>query len=356
MSVQAEGGSRCDVDEAAIVRSPVATAASAEASECEKEGRRWLEKYMEHVQRLQELKQHHVHLPNAETGEREPLTHCRRPDNLKACKADFPRSHWAVDKAVVLCPGLIRRFGMPLAGRRNKLGSMHGPLNNEWLNGTHPAMLAAQGFNSDVQLPYRFPITAETHSATECSEQCPHEVEEAVIVNAVQVAQDAQAGYACDYMNKRQPMAINEIKECCKGHASLATQVAGKGAPYVAKRHASRLMSDAYGKGIVRGQAENVNLRVNAREDDVTHAETLKTSTTDAFHGGEYIRVIERLNDHTDAKDRAIFTQIDGRNPKRKAVKFRDVAELYGQRPKHPDVWYLSPYEFVMAWYAKLVS
>ena len=106
----------------------------------------------------------------------------------------------------------------------------------------------------------------------------------------------------------------------------------------MAKRHASRLMSDAYGKGIVRGQAENVNLRVNARDDDVTHAEALKTSLTDAFHGGEYIRVIERLNDNTEAKGGAIYAQLDGRNPKRKTVKFRNVAELYGQRPNHPDV------------------
>ena len=113
----------------------------------------------------------------------------------------------------------------------------------------------------------------------------------------------------------------------------MAAQVAGKGAAYVAKRHASRLMSDAYGKGIVRGQAENVNLRVNARDDAVTHAETLKTSETAAFHGGEYIRVIERLNDHTDAKGGAIFAQMDGRNPKRKTVKFRNVAELSNTAP-----------------------
>ena len=41
----------------------------------------------------------------------------------------------------------------------------------------------------------------------------------------MQMAQDAQAGYACDYCTKRQPMAFNEVKECCKGHSTLADHI-----------------------------------------------------------------------------------------------------------------------------------
>jgi len=73
-------------------------------------------------------------------------------------------------------------------------------------------------------------------------------------VNATQVAQDAQAGYAWHYPNKRQPRAVNEIKERCKVHADLARSVGGQWPARAAKRHARRLMSDAYGKGIVRGK------------------------------------------------------------------------------------------------------
>lgn len=96
-------------------------------------------------------------------------------------------------------------------------------------------------------------------------------------------------------------MALNEIKECCKGHGDLATKVAGQGAAYIAKRHAKRLMPDDYGKGIVRGQAENVNLRVTARYDAVTHAETLCTPETEAFYGGRtrpHRRAPERPEGH----------------------------------------------------------
>jgi len=56
---------------------------------------------------------------------------------------------------------------MRLAGRRSKLGNMHGPMNHEYMNRTHRVMPAAHGFHSDVQLPYRFPVTAQTHSAAE---------------------------------------------------------------------------------------------------------------------------------------------------------------------------------------------
>ena len=45
-------------------------------------------------------------------------------------------------------------------------------------------------------------------------------------IESGQIAQDAQAGYARDYCNKRQPMAFSEVKECCKGHHSLAERVA----------------------------------------------------------------------------------------------------------------------------------
>ena len=212
------------------------------------EGRAWLRSFLgSDVEGLQLRKQRHVHTVNAE-GERVPLTHYRRKDNPKLCKADFPRTKWLIDRAVVLCQGLIRRMGMASSGRRSKLGSLHGPMNHESLNGTHPAMLAAHRFNSDVQLPYRLPICAETH---DCEENCVGQVEEDAIVEAAQVAQDAQAGYACDYCNKRQPMAFNEVKECCKGHRDLKERVAGQGIEYVGKRHATRLMCDAYGKGIV---------------------------------------------------------------------------------------------------------
>ena len=74
----------------------------------DEDGKTWLNKYLsQHVQRIQELKQHHVHTLNAK-GERVPLAHCRLADNPQKCKSDFPRTLWIIRKAVVLCRGLLR--------------------------------------------------------------------------------------------------------------------------------------------------------------------------------------------------------------------------------------------------------
>ena len=99
-------------------------------------------------------------------------------------------------------------MGLVVRGVRNKLGALHGPMNHESINGTHPAMLAAQRCNSDVQLPYRFPICTETHC---CDDPSCLQQNDKKIIEAAQQAQDSQAGYACDYCTKRQPMAFNEV-------------------------------------------------------------------------------------------------------------------------------------------------
>ena len=170
-------------------------------------------------------------------------------------------------------------------------------MNHEYLNGTHPAMLVAQRCNSDVQLPYRFPIIAAAHAA-ECGEACAEmEISDEEIVRAAQIAQDAQAGYACDYCTKRPPMAFNEVKECCKGHKDLTGKLHGESTDYIGKRHAMRIMSDAYGKGIVRWQVENTNLRAYAKDNDVTFAECFRTCQTETFYGREYVDMVQRIND-----------------------------------------------------------
>ena len=115
-------------------------------------------------------------------------------------------------------------------------------------------------------------------------------------------------------------------------------------------------MSDAYGKGIVRGQVENTNLRACGKENAVTHAETFRSSQTESFFGREYLGIVELLNDKRPPAGKTTFGEIDARNPRRRKITIRDVATLYGQRPRHPDLWYLSPYEFVMKWEPQLLS
>ena len=63
-------------------------------------------------------------------------------------------------------------------------------------------------------------------------------------------------------------------------------------------RHSTRIMSDAYGKGIVRGQVENTKLLAYARDHDVTAAESIKTCLTVNCFGFNSVDLIERLNDN----------------------------------------------------------
>ena len=99
-------------------------------------------------------------------------------------------------------------------------------------------------------------------------------------------------------------------------------------------------MSNGYGKGIVRGQAENTNLRAYGKENDITFAECFRTCQTETFCGREYIDLVQRLNDGVKSEKKALFTEIDLRNPRKRKVTLRDVAMLYGQRPNHKSVWH----------------
>ena len=78
-------------------------------------------------------------------------------------------------------------------------------------------------------------------------------------------------------------MEFNEVKECCKGNSTLAEHICQEPLQRQGKRHATRIMSDAYGKGVVRGQVENTNLRAYSRDNDVTSAESIKTCQTEIF-------------------------------------------------------------------------
>ena len=95
-----------------------------------------------------------------------------------------------------------------------------------------------------------------------------------MVNEALQCAQDAQVGYACDYQNKRAARCCNEVKESVKGHKHLSRSLEGRRPNYIGKRHMTRLCSDAYGRGIVRSNQESTNLRTVGNDADVTSAES----------------------------------------------------------------------------------
>ena len=121
------------------------------------DGETYAAAFRKDVQLLQEHKQHHIHIPDQD-GVRQPLAHCRRADDPSKCKGGFPREKELIDVSVVICQGLARAMAMSVSGRRNMLGSLHGPVNEPNLNSSHPGLLTGLRCNVDAQLPYRLPI------------------------------------------------------------------------------------------------------------------------------------------------------------------------------------------------------
>ena len=66
------------------------------------EGEVWFQDYLKRdVDKLQQMKQHHVHMFNLITHEKEPLTSCRRKDNPTSCKSGVSKTTSLGDRTVV---------------------------------------------------------------------------------------------------------------------------------------------------------------------------------------------------------------------------------------------------------------
>ncbi|CAJ1385063.1 unnamed protein product, partial [Effrenium voratum] len=260
----------------------------------------WTRRYLaEDVEQLQQRKQHHVHLSAGPGGERRPLAHCRDPKDPTRCKSGFPRnSQLILGRTALVCRGLAEQLDLPVKGKRSSLGLQWGPVNDPNLNGNRPALLAALRCNGDLQAPYRFPVTKETHDDALCQEEtCVGDGDVKLLVREAQrtqagrevaavlpgsvcsrVAQAAQAGYGCDYMNKRLPIAVQELKEWQRGHRELGEDLKDKPAGYIGARVAKRLTTDCYARGVCRGAVECANLTTRQAGNDPTAAESLKTA------------------------------------------------------------------------------
>ena len=314
----------------------------------------WAEAFRADVQRIQELKQHHVHPFDGE-GRRQLLRHCQSRQDRTVCKGRFPRVQEICSEAVVLCPGLARAFNLPFQGRRNLVGALVGPRINEWVNGTHPALTAALRANTDVQLPYRLPPCKETHSSLCDEASCLDGVDLQSVITAAQHAQNAQCGDAGDYGSKRQVVALHEVNEWMRGQRALGEELAGKARSYQGARHIRRFLSDAYGRGIVRSAPEVVNLLTRQDSNVVTAAEALQTAPTESFPGRVFLECVEGPAQGGPAeRPQRQYLQVDWRSRRHRSLTLRRIDILYGCRGTQWGVRDLSAYEWVRYWRVEL--
>ena len=135
------------------------------------DGVQWKDSFKHVVVRAQLMLHHHVHPPGTD-DERVPLPGCQSKSKPGICKGRYPRDNEEVDVGVVVCPSIATQMDLPISGRRNMLGSLMGPRNNPWLNGTHPALVYDLRCNSDTLITYRLPVMIPTHSALCANPNC----------------------------------------------------------------------------------------------------------------------------------------------------------------------------------------
>ena len=143
-----------------LFRSPLCSLVTRTASDDAAMVHLWNVQCCKEVQTNLEHWNHHIH-PSANTDDLEArrlLAGCVRKGEPNVCKHRFPRDKELVSEASILCYELACQFGLKVTGQRNALGSLHGPRNCSWLNGTHPLLTSLLRCNSDVQVLYCLPI------------------------------------------------------------------------------------------------------------------------------------------------------------------------------------------------------
>ena len=104
-------------------------------------GRTLLREYLgTRVQQGPGHRQNHAHQWSKRLRRIMPLARCQKKGDVTQCKSFFPRTSWLIDRAVALRQGILGDRDAPRAGRRNATGCLRGPMNEEKLNGTLPAM------------------------------------------------------------------------------------------------------------------------------------------------------------------------------------------------------------------------
>ena len=247
------------------------------------EGQRWQRTFHKDLDYVIEKRQEHIHMKDAK-GVRQPLTACRSKDKPDKCKHGFMKDHLICPEPRLLCPALARKLELSVAGRRNAVGTLEASRGSGSVNGCIPAVTVGSGDNNDIKVPYRLPILRQTHEKC-CEQRCFEKESMQSVIDAVEASQSAQVGYHCDYANKRQPLGMHEASEWVKGHQYLAAALKKETLTYATRRHAQRIVSDCFARGILRTPNETSKLNDVVGHADPTAAEVTSTAPCVTFPG-----------------------------------------------------------------------
>ena len=92
---------------------------------------------------------------------------------------------------------------------------------------------------------------------------------------------------------------------------------------------------------------EHANLNAHAKDNDVLAAETVRTAQTECMPGRDLVTWREHLTGGAQGAKFCGAIGVDRRNSKKWTAVVKNLAFLYGHRPRQVNVWYLSPYELI---------
>ena len=170
--------------------------------------------------------QHHMHIWDPKHQCHVPLPGCRKKDAPNKCKHGFPKP--LCDVARVVCRGNARKFRQSTAGRRNALGCVLNPRDNQWLSGTMHAFSVMCLGNSHTGVNYRVPLLPETHDPA-CDQDCLQHGTVKRLQRLMQQAAKKATKYFTGYLQKPQPLGKKELQQAAK-HLSFLDVAPTKGA------------------------------------------------------------------------------------------------------------------------------
>jgi hypothetical protein len=125
----------------------------------------------------------------------------------------------------------------------------------------------------------------------------------------------------------------------------------GETQAYGSKRHAQRICSDCFARGVLRTPYETVKLNDNLRNKEPTAAEVTVLAPFGTFSGEAYLALVEcRSTLKPEVLEKGMLFAHGQKSQGREAIILKKVGLLYGYRGQDEDLHYLSPYEFARYW------
>ena len=252
------------------------------------------------------------------------------------CKHGFPKS--ICDVARVVCRGNARKFRQSTAGRRNALGCVLNPRDNQWLSGTMHAFTLMFMGNSHTGINFRVPLLAETHDPA-CDRNGLDTNTLQRLQRSMQHAAKKATQYFTGYLQKPQPLGRKELQQAAK-HLSYLDITPAKGAE--AKHYRKvlhRVCGDLEFRCSVRPLTEEVMLASFWDGDEPTSAECIRSFAVVPFVGSDWLAQYDKA---TEVRHRV--------KPTHRRQAHLKSSDLYGRRGQDPRLRYLSPWEFTALW------